>query len=70
MERFRDQNLRKHPLCAYYLADGRPTAASVVDHDLPHGHDPALRVGKFTGLAMICIAMFVVVEQTVIGGHT
>lgn len=41
-ERFRDQHLRAHPLCEYCLADGRTTAASVVDHDLPHDHDPAL----------------------------
>lgn len=41
-ERFRDQHLKRHPLCEYCLADGRAIAASVVDHDLPHDHDPAL----------------------------
>lgn len=41
-QRFRDQHLREYPLCEYCLADGRTTAASVVDHDLPHEHDPSL----------------------------
>lgn len=41
-ERFRDQHLKRHPLCAYCLADGHTTAATVCDHDLPHEHDPGL----------------------------
>lgn len=41
-ERFRATFLAQHPLCEYCLADGRTTAASVVDHDLPHDHDPEL----------------------------
>ena len=41
-ERFREHHLMLHPLCEYCLADGRTTEATVVDHDLPHEHDPDL----------------------------
>lgn len=41
-ERFRRSFLMRNPLCEYCLADGRTTAATVCDHDLPHDHDPAL----------------------------
>lgn len=32
--------LRKHPLCAHCQAEGRVTAATVVDHIVPHKGDP------------------------------
>lgn len=41
-ERFRRSFLMRNPLCEYCLADGRTTAATVCDHDLPHDHDPSL----------------------------
>lgn len=41
-ERFRANHLMRHQLCAYCLADGRVTAATIVDHDLPHDGDPRL----------------------------
>ena len=41
-DRFSKQHLQLYPLCAYCLADGRVTAAVLVDHDLPHRGDPAL----------------------------
>ena len=37
--KFRAAFLRANPLCEYCLARGQVTAASVVDHDLPHEHD-------------------------------
>ncbi|CAM3092473.1 HNH endonuclease [Paracoccus nototheniae] len=41
-DRFSLTHLQKHPLCEYCLADGRVTAAVLVDHDLPHRGDPVL----------------------------
>lgn len=41
-DRFSRQHLQLHPLCEYCLADGRVTAAALVDHDLPHRGDAAL----------------------------
>jgi 5-methylcytosine-specific restriction enzyme A len=34
--------LRKHPLCCHCLERGRTTAATVVDHIIPHRGDKAL----------------------------
>lgn len=34
--------LRKHPLCKHCEAHGRVTAASVVDHLVPHRGDPVI----------------------------
>ena len=41
-EKFRRSFLAANPLCEYCLARGQITAATVVDHDLPHEHDPHL----------------------------
>jgi 5-methylcytosine-specific restriction protein A len=38
----RDAYLRLHPLCAHCLVAGRTTAASVVDHVVPHRGDARL----------------------------
>ena len=34
--------LQRHPLCVMCEREGRVTAATVVDHIVPHGSDPAL----------------------------
>ena len=36
---YRDQQLRKEPLCAFCAKDGRVTAATVADHRIPHKGD-------------------------------
>ena len=41
-QRARTTFLKKHPLCAYCLAQSRLTPATVVDHVIPHRGDPAL----------------------------
>ena len=41
-QRTRAQFLRVHPLCAECYRDGRVTAASVVDHIVPHRGDARL----------------------------
>ena len=41
-QRLRLQFLRSHPLCAMCQAEGRTTAATVVDHIRPHRGDPVL----------------------------
>jgi 5-methylcytosine-specific restriction protein A len=35
-QKARDSYLREHPLCVLCLSEGRTTAASVVDHRIPH----------------------------------
>lgn len=52
--RARAHYLRAHPLCVYCARQGRPTAASVVDHIKPHrlkqaidsGDEQAIKVAK------------------------
>jgi 5-methylcytosine-specific restriction endonuclease McrA len=42
-QKARDQYLRLHPLCVYCLErDGRPVAARIVDHKVPHRGDERL----------------------------
>jgi 5-methylcytosine-specific restriction protein A len=41
-QRERLQYLRLHPLCIMCQAKGRVTAATVVDHIIPHKGDPVL----------------------------
>jgi len=38
----REAYLRKHPLCLYCEREGRITAATVVDHIVPHRGDKAI----------------------------
>ena len=38
----RERHLRASPLCVYCLRDNRVTAASVVDHIVPHRGDESL----------------------------
>lgn len=40
--RTREYHLRKNPLCAYCYSKGTVTAATVVDHVVPHRGDPAM----------------------------
>jgi 5-methylcytosine-specific restriction enzyme A len=48
--------LAKHPLCASCLGDGRLTAATVVDHVVPHRGDQDLfwNQGNWQGLCKRC----------------
>uniref|UniRef100_A0AAU8BVA2 HNH endonuclease n=1 Tax=Xanthomonas phage MK21 TaxID=3148942 RepID=A0AAU8BVA2_9CAUD len=39
---YRQRYLMQHPLCVYCEREGRTTAATVVDHILPHKGDMAL----------------------------
>ncbi len=41
-QKARERFLAKHPLCAYCEREGKVTAASVVDHVVPHRGDQAL----------------------------
>lgn len=41
-QKAREQHLREHPLCVYCERDGRVTAATVVDHKIPHRGDMTL----------------------------
>lgn len=53
---FRLAFLREHPLCAMCEAQGRVTAASVVDHIVPHRGDMAIfwREGNHQPLCPPC----------------
>ncbi len=53
--RFSQSFKRANPLCEYCLAKGRVEAATVTDHDLPHGGDPELFWNNtFTALCAAC----------------
>ena len=54
--RARARYLAEHPLCASCLAEGRVTAATVVDHVMAHGGDPVLfwDEGNWQGLCKRC----------------
>ena len=41
-QKARERFLSEHPLCCYCERTGRTTAASVVDHKIPHRGDTAL----------------------------
>lgn len=41
-QKARERYLREHPLCVYCERDGVTTAASVVDHKIPHRGDMVL----------------------------
>ncbi|WP_194720809.1 HNH endonuclease signature motif containing protein [Noviherbaspirillum malthae] len=41
-QKARERYLREHPLCVYCERDGRVTAASIVDHRIPHRGDMTL----------------------------
>lgn len=41
-QKARERFLRKHPLCAYCEREGRLTAATIVDHIIPHRGDQQL----------------------------
>lgn len=41
-QRERERFLSQHPLCCYCQAEGRVTAATVVDHKVPHRGDQSL----------------------------
>ena len=41
-QKARDRFLRANPLCAYCLKGGRPVAASIVDHIVPHEGDQTM----------------------------
>lgn len=54
-EKFRRTFLSANPLCEFCKGAGRITPATVVDHDLPHEHDPALFWdNSFTALCSSC----------------
>ncbi len=38
--------LKQHPLCVYCLKEGKVTAATVVDHIVPHRGNEALRIDE------------------------
>jgi 5-methylcytosine-specific restriction protein A len=42
---YRDRFLQAHPLCAMHLKQGRPVAATVVDHVKPHRLGEAIESG-------------------------
>lgn len=46
--------LRKHPLCVHCQAEGRVTAANVVDHIIPHKGDPVLFWLSATNWQSLC----------------
>jgi 5-methylcytosine-specific restriction enzyme A len=53
--RARARYLAEHPLCASCLAEARLTAATVVDHLMPHGGDRQLFWdGQWQGLCKPC----------------
>ncbi|MES2634034.1 MAG: HNH endonuclease signature motif containing protein [Pseudomonadota bacterium] len=41
-QKAREEHLEAHPLCVMCEADGQPTAATVVDHKIPHRGDQKL----------------------------
>ena len=45
-EKARALFLKQHPLCVMCSAEGRVTAATVVDHIIPHRQDAALVLGS------------------------
>lgn len=55
-QRYRESFLRKHPLCVYCQRRGRVTAATVVDHIVPHQGDSKLFWDKnnHQGLCATC----------------
>ena len=55
-QRAREAYLREHPLCVMCQAEGRVTAATVVDHVVPHRGDERLfwDRGNWQGLCARC----------------
>jgi len=52
-KRIRLAQLRKEPLCAYCLLEGRTTAATIADHIIPHkGNEELFWKGKLQSLCI------------------